>query len=147
MLPASAGSGSLNPSNALAYVALGVSLSLAGRSREGIPQLERSIDLSPQDPWLYQYMTLLAQACLNAHEYKMAETWARKAVVLRHDYTNAHFFLAISLGYLERDEDARAELNECERLNPDFVRRRLSEDMLPCTEIILDGLRKAGWKV
>jgi adenylate cyclase len=137
---------SLNPSSPLAHIARGTSLSLADRPREGIPHLQKALELSPRDPWLYQYMTLLAGAHLNAGNYEVAEGWARKAVLLRPDYPNARFCRAVCLGHLGRDEDAREELSECERISVDYIGKRLSDPTDPYKELIRDGLRRAGWK-
>ena len=116
----------LNPSNAAARMALGNRLDLAGRTEEGIAQMERSLQLNPRDPWGSNYMGFLARAHITLGEYETAWLWAQKAVQRRPDQADLHFRLAICLGHLDRADEARAALGECERLSPGFLASRKS---------------------
>ena len=94
-------------------------------------------------------MSLLARAHLNARKHEDAAEWARKAIHRRPDHARAHAILAISLAHLGQTEEARAALDECERVNPGFAERwaLLRQYRNPAdNEHILDGVRKAGWE-
>lgn len=114
----------LNPSNAIARMALGNRLDLIGRTAEGIAQMEHGLQLNPRDPWRVSYMGFLARAHIGLGEYESALRMARKAVHLRPDLPDMYFRLAISLGHLDLIEEARAALHECERLRPGFLENR-----------------------
>ena len=62
----------------------------------------------------------------------------------------AHLYLAASYGELGREEEARAEAAEIERLSPqtslEALRQRLPYKDQAVLERLFDGLRKAGVK-
>ncbi len=70
-----------------------------------------------------------------------------KAISLRADYIEAHLILAASLGFLGREGEAKAALDECRRIQPAFAETchrmwfYLNPDEL---EPIRDVLVKAG---
>ncbi len=137
----------LNPSNAMAQGTLGNVLDLAGRPEEGIPKIEQALQLNPRDIHNHFFMTILARAHLNARHYETAVEWARKAIQRRSDHARAHLVLAISLGHLGRQAEARAALDECKRLQPGYAEKWIhwQEYRNPAdNEHLLDGLRKAG---
>jgi adenylate cyclase len=135
----------LNPMSARARQALGNKLDLAG-DPEGILLMEQAQKLNPQDPQINMHMTFLARAYLNAGQYERSVKCVRNAIQRRSDYPNAYYILAIALGHLGNKGDARAALEECERLRPGFVQRR--SDWQPylneaSNENLRHGLRKA----
>ncbi len=137
----------INPSNAVAHVTLGHALDCAGRSEEGIPHIEKGLQLNPRDSRNHFYMALLARTHLSARRYEEAVEWARKAIYGQSDYLDAHLVLAASLGHLGRRTEARAALDECQRIQPGFVEKRAGLEVYQNrvnNEHILDGLRKAG---
>jgi TolB-like protein/DNA-binding SARP family transcriptional activator/pimeloyl-ACP methyl ester carboxylesterase len=115
----------LNPNDAHARMAFGNRLDLAGRTEEGIAQLEHSLQLNPRDPNRFTYMGYLARANVRMGRYETALSWARKMVDLKPDYADAHYRLAICLAHLDQADDARRELDECERLQPGFLKKRV----------------------
>jgi adenylate cyclase len=136
----------LNPMSADARHALGNKLDLAG-DPEGISMMEQAQKLNPQDPQRNMQLTFLARAYLNTGQYERAVECARNAVQRRPDYPNAYFILAIALGHMGKKADARAALDECEKLHPGFVQGR--SDWRPYLDAasnsrLHEGLRKAG---
>lgn len=111
----------LNPSNAAARMALGNRLDLIGRTSEGIKEMEHSLRLNPRDPRRFTFMGFLSRAHVALANYEKALLWARRSVQLRADLPEPHFRLAVCLGHLERIEEAKDALNECERVKPGFV--------------------------
>jgi adenylate cyclase len=114
----------LNPYHAHAQMALGNRLDLVGRAEEGVAQMERSLDLNPRDPVRFGYMASLARAHLAKGEPETAETWMRKALLLRPEDPDLHFRHAVCLAHLDRVEEARAALAEAERLRPGYLAQR-----------------------
>ncbi len=138
----------LNPNDAQAHTVLGTLLDSTGNSEDGIRKIEKGLQLNPQDPGNNVILTLLARAHLNARRYEDAVGSARKALHHLPGYPNANYILAASLGHLDRQAEARAALDECERVQPGFAAKR--REWKPYSnpadnEHILDGLRKAGF--
>jgi TolB-like protein len=114
----------LNPSNASARMGLGNRLDLIGRTREGIVQMERGLRLNPRDPWRFNYMGFLARAHVMLGEFETALRWIRAGLDLRPDQPDLHFRHAACLGHLDRPEEARAALADCERVRPGYLESR-----------------------
>jgi adenylate cyclase len=137
----------LNPNDAYVCLALGNKLDLAGCSKDGIDQLERALELNPQDPRVHMYMCFLVRAYINAGRYEDALTRARLAAQRRADYAQAHYMTAVALGHLGRSEEARAALDACERVQAGFVAKRAEWQPYPdpsANDHIRAGLSKAG---
>ena len=137
----------LNPNDAWAIGTLGNVLDLAGRPQDGIPYLKQHLRLNPRDVHIHFMMTILARAYLNSRDYQSAEEWARRAINRDPNHARAHLVLASSLGHLGKSREASEVLDECNRVNPDFVSRWMQwreyrNDV--DNDHILDGLRKAG---
>ncbi len=140
----------LNPYSAHAHMALGNRLDLVGRTDEGIDKMERSLELNPRDPWRPNYMAYLARAYASKGDYETALVWIEKAVNLRLDDADLQYRLAICLANLDKVDDARDALGECERLHPGQVSERsswrpYSDDER--NERFFSGLRKHGLAV
>ena len=139
----------LNPSYAHARASLGDTYSRIGRTDEGISLMEDAMRLQPDAPNLRHFNAFLARSCITAERYQEAADWARKAIHRRSDLAHPHCLLAISLAYLNRTKEAKAALDECLRIQPDFfdsgVELSPYEDPA-ANEHLLEGLRKAGWE-
>ena len=138
----------LNPNDLWALATLGNVLDLAGRPQEGIPYLKETLRrLNPRDVHRHFMMAIIARAYLNSRDYELAAEWARKAINRDPSHVRAQLFLAASLGHLGRQKEARAAINECNQVNPEFVRRwtqwREYRDEAD-NDHVLDGLKKAG---
>jgi adenylate cyclase len=136
----------LNPSDAVNLHALGNKIDLAG-DPSGISKMEQAQDLNRQDPRRHMYLTFLARAYLNARQYEKAVETAQMAVHWRPSYPHAHYILAMALGHLDQVAEARAALEECERLHPGFIEGRTGWQPYTnreANEHLLDGLRKVG---
>jgi adenylate cyclase len=139
----------LNPSNAFARIHLGNVQDFAGEPEKGIANINLGLQLNPQDPRIHFIFSVLARAYLNARQYEQAVTWARKAIHRGPDHARAHTILAIGLAHLGQQMEARAALDECERIGPGFAERwvALRQYRRPAdNEHLFDGLRMAGLK-
>ena len=137
----------LNPSNAIAYGNLGYALGLAGMPKEGISYLEKGLQLNPRDPQNHISINSLALVHFSARQYEEAIKCARRAIAEHSDHPDAYCILALCLGYLGRETEARLALAECERLRPGFAQRRAAQQPFknPGDQAhFQEGFRKAG---
>ena len=136
-----------NPYDTWAQGVLARVLDLVGRSREAIPHIERSIALNPRDPHVKFYLAVGAQALINARDYPLAESWARKAIESDPAQARPHLLLAIAVAQMGRVEEARSALDACEAAVPGFVSKWASWREYSSEsdrEHMRDGLLKAG---
>jgi adenylate cyclase len=136
----------LDPSSALALLALGAACVFSNRPEEALPMIEKAMRLSPRDPFLSTMHFTLGLAHLLADRYAEARTCALRSLELRKDPT-AYRLLAAACGHLNHGDEAKAALEEMQRLTPDFsvegLRVILSQDIV---KRYLAGWRKAGWE-
>jgi TolB-like protein/Flp pilus assembly protein TadD len=140
----------LNPTFAAAYCAIGDALAYQGRFEEAFPNFEKAIDLSPNDPQLWAFLTYGALACILNGDYERALSWTKRASILpNHQYwTTAH--MAVALAYLGRDREAKTTVSQLLALKPEFsvefARHKLFYLTRPeQVSLYLEGLRKAGF--
>ena len=139
-----------NPSFAQAYFALGFTLIVSGRAGDGLPYLDRSVELSPYDPHLSSIYAIRALGHLALGELEAAEYSARKATRMPNVNRWPFLVLASLLGLMDRREDARRALGTLlERGPPGFSLADARSEIFFCgdqalAERFLEGLRRAG---
>ncbi len=99
----------------------------AGRVESAIASVEGALVLAPQNPVLWFGLGYLKYTKRDASAVAALE----RAVALRDDYANAHYFLGLSYYRAGRTEDAIRALERVEELNPE------SADV----KLILENLR------
>ena len=113
------------------------------RYDEGIPWIERALQLNPVDPQQFLWLTHLAIAHLCSGNFEQAVECASDAVRRNPDFIEARAALASALGFLERPEEARATIE-----GSSDIERELGQKMSFAAQAILDrmldGLRRAG---
>jgi adenylate cyclase len=137
----------LNPSNTHARLALGNRLDIVGASDEGIPLLEKALQLNPRDVSSHIYFGQLARAYINARHYDKALDCLREAVRRKPNHPHTYHLLAICLGHLGRIEDAQEAAHQCEQLHPGFIGKRAHWNIYvdpAANRHLTEGLRKAG---
>jgi Flp pilus assembly protein TadD len=110
--------------------------------------LSRAVDLSPRDPNLASYGTVLAAAYILLRQPDKAEEWARVATRQPSSHFIAHMHLAAALALRGNAAEARKAKETLLQLKPDFTGDyvtkvwpfRRSTD----AEKIVEALRKAG---
>ena len=137
----------LNPNFAYAGMAVGNRLDLMGQTEEGIAQMERALTLNPRDPLCWRYMACLSRAYISLDQYETAADWARQAVLLRPDLSEALFRCAVSVAHLDAVAEAKTLLAQCKAIDPDFLVAKA--DWRPYAdqarnEHLLSGLRRHG---
>jgi adenylate cyclase len=139
---------SLAPNNAEGYANLGHTLNFAGRPEEAIGLIEKAMRLNPRYP--VHYASFLGMAYGLARRYEDALAVLQSATLRNPDYLPPHLHLLLSYSELGRDAEARAELTEIRRLNPnaslEFYRRGMVFKDPASLERYLTALRKAGLK-
>lgn len=137
----------LNPSLAVAHCGLGDSLAYEGRIAPAIRSFRSAIDLSPQDPFRWAFMSYRSLAHLFAGDHAAAAHWARRAVQVPNAHYSATANLVAALGHMGEDcGGAAATLLHSE---PRFTRRFARERMFYIRrsdqlDHFLDGLERAG---
>ncbi|HVR35371.1 MAG TPA: winged helix-turn-helix domain-containing protein [Methylomirabilota bacterium] len=142
---------SLNPTLAAAYCGLGDSLAYEGRYDEAIKRFEKAIELSPNDPQRWAFLTYGALALIFKRDFETALKWADRASVIPNCqyWTTAH--RGVALAHLGRSREARKVVRTLLKENPDFsivfARRKLFYLKRPeQLKLYLDGLVLAGVK-
>lgn len=139
----------LNPTFAAAHCGLADSLAYEGRYEEAIERFEKALELSPNDPQRWAFLTYGALAHIFNRDYQTAIEWATRASEIPNCqfWTTAH--KAVALAYLGERDLATAEVESLLRERPQFslafARKKLfylkDEEQL---KMYLDGLKLAG---
>jgi tetratricopeptide (TPR) repeat protein len=139
----------LNPTLAAAHCGLADTLAYAGRYDEAIDRFELAIQMSPNDPQRWAFLTYGALTLIFKRDFAAAIAWADRAREIPNCqyWTLAH--KAVALAYLGRDAEAQAAvqatLRECPGFSVAFAREKLfylkSREQL---EMYLAGLERAG---
>jgi adenylate cyclase len=136
----------LNPNGALMANNLGWILRCAGRPEEAIPWMKKSIRLNPISLSQAWVLDALGRAYFLAGKYEEAVAEYKKAVELNPDYRDAHIGLAATYSVLGLEREARTEVEEILRIEPNFSLKKYAKFMYfqVGLESEIEGLRKAG---
>ena len=136
----------LDPNSADALVTLGEILCFAGKPRDALTVVEQAMRLNPRYPT--SYLWALGHAYALSGRLKEAVTVTKRVTDQNPDHITARVMLASLLGELGRGEEARQEVVEILRINPQFSLTNLQERIPYKDPIALDrvvsGLQKAG---
>jgi adenylate cyclase len=139
----------LNPNASLGWMVRGFILAvLRNRPEPAIEALERALRLSPFDPLGFVNATWLAHAHIAARRFEKAIEWADRALLNQPRFIVAVRAKIVALAYLDRLDEARAELSRMLALYPGLTMtalRRTTASFDPeYAEFALAGLRLAG---
>jgi adenylate cyclase len=141
----------LNPSMPVARSLLGQFLGIAGRTEEGLRELDTAIRLSPKDPQLWTFHAGKAVVYFNARRYEESRAASEQALEVDPDFASATAYSNIAatsalIGDLPRAQEALAETL---RLWPDMsvATFRTVFASIPDgpVEEFFRGMRIAGW--
>ena len=137
----------ISPNMAGAHYAKGASLVSAGRPKEALAAIERSIRLDPRRSAVR--FNQIALALYFTGEYDAAVDAANRAIRSSPNYPNPYRWLAAALGQLGRIEEAKQALEKAIAIAPAsfrmYVRERPPWRRPDNHAHMLEGLRKAGW--
>jgi TolB-like protein/DNA-binding SARP family transcriptional activator len=138
----------LNPSFAAAHANLAFLLNYCGRSDQAAEYVLKAIRLSPYDSRMFLWLPALAAANYQQHKYEEAIEIGRRALALKPDYPAGLRYVVAALGQLGRDGEAREEMRQLQRIEPQTIDYASVVKMLFRSDAagahLLDGLRKAG---
>lgn len=139
----------LNPCHALSHCGLGDALALDGRAEISIPHFERALELSPNDPFRWAFMSYRSLAHTILGDCEAAVHWARSATLVPNAHYWSHAILISSLARSGDLEAAQGHVPALMRARPgfscEFARARLFFVRIPeHREAFLDGLKRAG---
>jgi TolB-like protein len=134
----------LDPNDAENYAELSTVLVWMDRPEEAIAQMEKAMRLNPYYPVMYLFLLGLAQFAMQKHEEGIATL--RRVLTRAPDFLWAHGLLAAIFAAADRMEEARVEISEVLRIDPDYSPDALQ--MIPFKdhafpEKMAEALRKA----
>jgi TolB-like protein/class 3 adenylate cyclase len=136
---------------AWAHVELGFAKAMLGRAEETEAHIAEAMRLSPRDPALDRWYTLLGFASLYKGSLDHAVECLRNAVQINPKLALPFFALAAALALTGRDAEAAATCLSGRRLDPSFSVARFIQDrrsdnsvFLAQRERVYEGMRKAG---
>ena len=139
----------LNPNLALAWYTDGWLNLWLGNSEIGIERIAQAIQLSPQDPMIFQMQTAMAHAHFTAGRYGEAWSWAERALHDRPDHFPALVAAVASAAHLGQKSDAEDAKAGLLRLIPGmdqhFPAAFLPYQRPQDSARWLEGFRKAGF--
>jgi adenylate cyclase len=127
------------------YETLGEILSFAGRPQEALRLVEQALRLNPQQP--VSLLWLLGRVYNLMGRYEEAIATLKKVTIRNPNHLSAHADLAIIFIDLGREEEARAEVAEILRVNPNYSLKVIQDAPWKDPtqlERWLNNLRKAG---
>ena len=139
----------LNPTLAAGYCALGDSLCYEGQYQDAIAQFQKAVEMSPNHPQLWAFLSYGALAYLFNHEFDKALAWAEQAYDLPNCQYWATAHAVVALNYLDRPEETRQMVERLRQEQPAFTcafaKRKLFYLKRPeQLALYIDGLRQAG---
>jgi len=141
----------LNPSFALGHSGLGYALACGGQPERGLQSLEQAERLSPRDPFLAVYgPTVRYMALFALGRYEETLAVCRATAALHPNHTGAWRLMTVSLGLLDRIDEAKQALAHTLTLQPDLSSAHVEKNTVFASAVdrsqFLLGLRKAGLK-
>jgi TolB-like protein len=140
----------LNPNFCMAQSFYSLTLSYCGRWEEAILAAQRSLRISPRDPFAAIYFGIASYAHFVGRNYDEAIRLAREAVRQRGDFVGGHRVLTAAAAMAGQTELAAASLEELHRAQPNISLAWLANEM-PIElkaerEHYLEAFRQAGLK-
>jgi adenylate cyclase len=142
----------LNPSLPVARSLLGQFLGIAGRTEEGLRELDHAIRLSPRDPQLWTFHAGKQVVLWNAGRYEEAREASERALEIDPEAAAATAYSNIAatsalLGDLPRAQAALAEtLRAWPNMSIATLRTLFASIPEESVETFFDALRLAGWE-
>jgi adenylate cyclase len=129
----------LDPNFARAYAQKANQFVLVGRPMEAPPLVLKAITLSPRDPSIGVFYWVMGRAYFVMKDYEHAIIWLQKSVEVRPNlwFSRAYLLSAYALTGRHQQDEARAALNEYNRLFSEYTMQHIGdiyEKELPQTD-------------
>jgi len=139
----------LNPNFALGHAGLGYAFACCGQPKRGLQSLEQAQRLSPLDPFLAMYAPVVQYMALFAlEEYEQTISVCRSIAARHPNHAGAWRLMTVSLGLLERLDEASESLAHTLTLQPDLSSDHVANNTVYANASdrsrFLSGLQKAG---
>jgi len=135
----------LNPNSANAWNRRGLTYRHVGQPDEALRSFERTIRLSPVDPWIFLTFTGMAIAFIDLRRFDEAVVFARKALRKNHASSMVYRCLAVALAHLGREAETKEAVAHMLELEPNFrIAEWVARTSSSKLQVFVDGLRKAG---
>jgi adenylate cyclase len=136
----------LEPSNADAYATLAGAMHWSGDNEQVIALIEKAMRLNPFYPFFYPHYIGMANMAMR--RFDEAVVAFKRGMDLNPEALWPHVYLAACNGHLGEIAQAKVQLAEVRRINPEFSIASLPK-LLPYkrsadADVPVDGLRKAG---
>jgi tetratricopeptide (TPR) repeat protein len=143
-----------NPSLIPVHVQIGTELLYLGRPQEGLPHIERAIELAPGHPFRSVFHWNMGRILFLLAQYDDAIPWLEKSVSLQKDLWYTRLYLVSAYALTGKASEAKRALDEFNILFPNYTIARAIEtekvDRNPSLFVIVGrrnfhvGLRLAG---
>ena len=134
----------------MGYQRLGMALNRMDRFEQAEPVFQKALKLSPVDPEIWVIHVGCFQAFMGQAQYQNALEACDRAIASSPRMGNFHGFRAAALGHLERFDEAQKELAIYLEARPNLKTRedfrKLFFRTWVLTDILIEGLIKAGWE-
>jgi TolB-like protein/tetratricopeptide (TPR) repeat protein len=134
-----------------AHANVGFAKLMLGRGEETEADIGEAIRLSPRDPALSSWYSMMGVANVFLGRYEHAMEHLRRSVGMNPRQANSRFFLAAALALTDRIAEAAEVRDAGLKLNPNFTVAKFRDDRrsdhpvyLQQRERVYEGLRKAG---
>ncbi|HET7382137.1 MAG TPA: hypothetical protein VFJ59_06095 [Pseudolabrys sp.] len=139
----------LSPNFALGHAGLGYAFACGGQPERGLKSLAQAQRLSPLDPFLAMYAPVVRYMALFAlGQYEETLTVCRAMAARHPHHAGARRLMTVSLGLLDRTDEARESLAHTLALQPDLSSDHVANDTVYADASdrlrFLLGLQKAG---
>ena len=141
----------LDPSGANAHEQYAFNLNIAGRSEEAVSIFRKAIRLNPRGATATTYISF-GSTLWRTERFEEAVSAYKTGLQRAPDNISAHCGLVANYIWLGREKEARAEVEEVLRLNPQFSTENWGKQMAftmknqAQNNRFIDALRKAGLK-
>jgi adenylate cyclase len=133
----------INPNFARLYVARATAENFLGRNEQAISDVKQAMRLSPHDPEVGWWHTVLGISEFNLQHYQEAADQATRAIEGGHHYYLVYALRAAAYAHEDKMDEAKAALAEARSVNPELtVKSQMA--FTPGWTSLFDGLRKAG---
>jgi TolB-like protein len=141
----------LNPNFALGHAGLGYAFACGGQPERGLESLREAQRLSPLDPFLAMYAPVVRyMASFAMHDYEETVAVCRSMTTRYPNHVGARRLMTVSLGLLDRKDEARESLTRTLTLQPNLSSDHVAKDTVYANAAdrsrFLLGLQKAGLK-